>query len=652
MKKTLPLVLLFLAWQARAQITTPVIKAGFGVDGDLRANFFNNVTSNGNDDWFKTGATGPGVSIIDTTGAQGILNRYNIQPQSRQWSFTRGMAFPQFSIVNNRLLIDGIFIRDYHGDDSSVFASGANKNAMSPANWSTPTSQGIPDKNDILDSYMHIRRDGATVSDSMWLMGGISIDNTNGSKYFDFELYQTDITYDKPSLKFKNYGADYGHTAWQFDAAGNVIKAGDAIFTANFGGLSLTSIDAYIWVDSATLTITPAAFSWGGIFERDQTILPRYGYAKIVPKTTGSYYSGIQCVANTWAGNYGVVLQNDSVVRTYIDKQFMEISVNLTKLGLDPWIYSTDRCQLPFRRVLIKTRSAPSFTAQLKDFVAPFTFFQPPPVDAYADLPILCGATGVATLSVNNPLPASIYSWRTIDGNISGPAQGPSISVNKAGTYIVDQLLMNGCGNSYASDTIVVLNDPYCQVLKSTLKHFQATRQSEKIVLQWTITQNQSLYKIEVQRSSDDKNFMTIGNLMALEESGDIPYIYTDLVRDVNVPSFYYRLKLTDRAGGVTYSRIAALYLESRSEPGFQIMPNPVQSKAFLAIHSPEAKYKEAELTILNQSGFMIRQSKVALIGNSTTIPLENMEQFPPGIYIVKIRMGDQQFVQRMIRVN
>jgi hypothetical protein len=49
------------------------------------------------------------------------------------------------------MLIDAVFIRDHHGDDSSVF-SGGNKNGMSPGIWSCPVSQGVPDKNDILDN--------------------------------------------------------------------------------------------------------------------------------------------------------------------------------------------------------------------------------------------------------------------------------------------------------------------------------------------------------------------------------------------------------------------------------------------------------------------------------------------------------------------
>src|SRR5829696_6570301 len=200
MKTFLLLLLPFvLATYSYGQITTPVIKANFGVDGDMRSNFFNDFVQSGNDDWFHfPGSTGTGEFIIDTTGAAAITARYATNIASRRLPFYRGMRFPGFTVVNNRLVLDAVFIRDYHGDDSTVFATGANKNGDSPNDWSCPVSQGIPDKNDILDMMVHVRRAGPNKTDSLWMFGGLSLDNTTGQRYFDFEMYQTDIYYDRP----------------------------------------------------------------------------------------------------------------------------------------------------------------------------------------------------------------------------------------------------------------------------------------------------------------------------------------------------------------------------------------------------------------------------------------------------------------------
>ena len=128
MKQLLLSLFLFVALTDQtltAQITTHQIKARFGVEADLRANYYLNTAGTsgfitiGSDDWFKNDAySGPGIGdfIIDTTGAASILALYNSQPATRNYPFFRNMRYPQFHVLNGMLLIDAIFIRDHHGD--------------------------------------------------------------------------------------------------------------------------------------------------------------------------------------------------------------------------------------------------------------------------------------------------------------------------------------------------------------------------------------------------------------------------------------------------------------------------------------------------------------------------------------------------------
>jgi hypothetical protein len=654
MKKLLPLlVFLFIAGSATAQITTPVIKAGFGVDAELRANFFNGFNQAGNDDWFATtSVVGPGLGtfIIDTTGASYIISRYGSDPAFRQLPFFRGMRYPQFSVVNNKLLIDGIFIRDHHGDDSTVFASGSNKNGMSPGSWSTPISQGIPDKNDILDMYMHVRRDGVNLTDSMWMFGGVSIDNTTGNRYFDFEMYQTDIYYDKPSLKFYGFGPDAGHTSWKFDASGNVLQAGDIIFTAEYSSSSLSMLEARIWVNQADLAITPAAFNWGGVFDGDGNGAT-YGYANILPKTAGAFYTGLQSTNNTWAGPFALVLQNNNVVVNYSARQFMEFSVNLSKLGLDPLVTSNDPCKLPFRRILVKSRASTSFTAELKDFVGPFSFFRAPRAEAVADIPLFCGSTGVATLSVTNPVGTSLYTWRTTNGNIVSDTIGPEITVDMPGTYIVSQQLMDSCGTTYATDTVVVAEDPTCVVLKSQLRDFRGTLHNAKAELEWTLTHNRSIRSIEVQRSTDNRTFLPLGSLASTGKEGDQAYRFLDDPGLLAVPVVFYRLKLTDINGVVTYSTVVPVNLSTLKAAGVILLPNPVQSQAFLSITTANAA-TQAEITVLNTAGRLMRRVVLPMTTNKLTLSIEEMDAWPAGVYTVRVKAGSELFTTRLIKMN
>lgn len=646
MKKLLPFlsILLFATLYSQAQITTVVIKANFGVDADLRANVENNVFKV-NDDWFRKEA-GPGNFVIDTTGAAYITSQYTSNPATRMQPFFRGMRFPQFSVVNNRLLIEAIFIRDHHGDDSTVFASGSNKNGMSPDLWSCPVSQGIPDKTDILDMMMHVRRDGPSNTDSLWMFGGVSLENTTGNRYFDFEMYQTDIYYDRTLRKFKNYGPDAGHTRWKFDAAGNIAQTGDIIFTAEYGSSTLTLLEARIWIDKSDLLITPTAFSWGGQFDGDGAGAT-YGYANIVPKTTGTFYTGTTSNKVEWAGDFKLVRQNNTVVNDYSANQFMEFSVNLTKLGLDPLTASGDPCKMPFRKILVKSRASTSFTAELKDFVGPFDFFRAPRALASADVPFFCGTAGSSNISVTNAVQTSLYKWSTTDGHIASDSIGPMITVDQPGSYVVSQELMDSCGSTYATDTVLITLDPSCHVLKTSLINFSASHFATGTNVSWNVTNNFSSLYYEVERSADNFAFTTIRKIWSDKDNDNFIYSYYDELAETSATTFYYRVKITDKTGFVTYSRIIAITQKEETISRVSLSPNPAQKQTQVVITTASDAYVLVD--IFNTAGIKIHRINTMVKKGTIVFSLNDLQQWKPGIYIVKASVGNLIFTQKLI---
>jgi hypothetical protein len=506
-------ICLIVPFLSDAQIITPVIRANFGVDADLRNNYFNGALQANNDDWFHQAATGTGEFIIDTTGAAAHVARYLTDLPFRRQPFHRTMRFPAFTVVNNKLLIDALFVRDYHGDDSTVFASGGNKNGMSPQSWSCPVAQSIPDKNELLDMLVHLRRDGSNSTDSLWLMGGVSIGNTTGNRYFDFEMYQTDFQYNRTTRTFQNYGPDEGHTSWKFDATGKVVIPGDVIFSAEYSSSSLSLLEARIWVSrNDWQTVVPAAFSWGGSFDGDGNG-SLFGYASIQPKTGGTFYTGLQSANNTWAGPFSLVLGDNSLQANYVERQFMEFSVNLSKLGLDPVaMISGSDCSMPFRKIFVKSRSSTSFTSELKDFIGPYNFYLAPGVEAETESPYICEEEGVARITVRNPVANSIYQWSTANGHIVGSTTGTFIDVDTTGIYIVTQHLQAGC-SAYASDTIQIQGLSPCTLLSNNLYDFRGSYQLGTAQLSWRIANNESVAQMIVERSNDGKLFQPVAAL-------------------------------------------------------------------------------------------------------------------------------------------
>lgn len=620
------------------------------MDADLRARFFDRSLQNGNDDWFMYPGTGLsiGEAVIDTTGAAAIQNAYasDVSPfPIRMSSFYRGMSRPSYSVVNNRLWLDALFVRDYHGTDTTVFTSGSDKNGMSPQFWSGGV-QGIPDKNDILDMFMHVRRAGPSTTDSLWFFGGLSLDNVTGNRYFDFEMYQTDIYYDRSSAKWYGFGPDAGHTSWQFDASGNVVRPGDIIFSAEYQNSSLTNIEARIWIDRASLGISPTAFSWSGQFDGASSGA-QYGYASILPKNGGTFYTGLQSGNGDWAGPFSLVLQDNKVVTSYGGKQFMEFSVNLTKLGLDPvTTFGSDVCGTPFNRIVVKTRASSSFTAELKDFVAPIDLFLAPRVEVAADVPIFCGTvSSISNITVQNPSGSSVYNWTTTDGHIAGSSNGTAITVDAPGTYVVSQHLSAGC-NVYASDTITVIYDATCTVMESILSSFQGKVSGGAAFLNWTTHANDQVEYFELQRSTDGHSFTTVARINTQSaETALAQYAATDDISLIRLPYVFYRLKTRMNSRFSVYSNMVRLNVPIRRDE-ILMYPNPASDQVQLAISSD--KKQELKLLVFDFTGLLVERKELTISQGTNVFSLDTAN-WRPGPYIVQLITPAQTIHKKLV---
>jgi len=541
--------------------------------------------------------------------------------------------------------LDALFVRDYHATDTTAFSSGS-KNGQSPADWN-PTIQSVPDKNDILDIFVHIRRAGPNTYDSLWLFGGVSMDNVTGNRYFDFEMYQSDINYDRASQQFYGYGPDAGHTSWQFDAAGNVTRPGDIILSGEFQSSTLSNLEARIWIDQASLLITPAQFNWGGLFD-GATAGSQYGYASIMPKTAGAFYTGLGCPNNTWTGPFQVVLQNNTLAANYVKDQFIEFSVNLSKLGLDPvGLLGGDICGTPFRRVLVKTRASASFTAELKDFVAPTDLFLAPRVQALADVPIFCGAYGVANIQVQNPWGTSIYTWTTIGGHIVGSNSGPSIIVDSPGVYIVEQQLATGC-NPYAYDTVTIVYDSTCIPLERNLLSFTGAMNNRIARLNWRVAFNEELAYFDIERSFDGRFFTPVSRVDALDVGQNVNYsTIDDLTNVADHPVVYYRLNIKKKNGSNSYSQVIHLPFANLPKRTMTIAPNPVRDNLQVTITT--SRKENLELYFYDMTGKMVRKMQTELVQGSNVVAVENFMEWQKGMYLVVARIGEEVYREKIV---
>ena len=239
--------------------------------------------------------------------------------------------------------------------------------------------------------FGHLRRDLSAGSPGiLWSFGGATTMSADGNSHNDFEYFRKDVTFN--GSKLLNTGDQEGHTAWVFEADGRPLVRGDLLISVDFengGTRPLGSVrvwmkktDAVVATFNSNATHFNRPFDITGVF--DGTSGATYGYAEIAkkgsfPTDPNAINPDIFAVVNVTADTFGAPWGSlEGPTAKYFDDikklQFSEYGINLTALGLDSRIDSTNPCQNLLGTLIVKTRSSSSFTAELKDFAGPYKF--------------------------------------------------------------------------------------------------------------------------------------------------------------------------------------------------------------------------------------------------------------------------------------
>jgi hypothetical protein len=164
----------------------------------------------------------------------------------------------------------------------------------------------------------------------------------------------------------------------------------------------------------------------------------------------------------------------------------------------------------------------------------------------------------------------------------------------------------------------------------ASVDHFTGVKQNNRHILSWKLScSSTSHVTVDLQRSVDSRNFATIFSEDTTAMSCRQPFNYTD-----NQPASgvnYYRLKMTDADGKISYSSIVSLINAAK---GFEIMniaPNPVVNGAF-NLKLSAAEKMQMELVITDMQGRVLDKRSVSLAAGFNSIPV-NVGKFAAGTY-------------------
>ena len=186
-----------------------------------------------------------------------------------------------------------------------------------------------------------------------------------------------------------------------------------------------------------------------------------------------------------------------------------------------------------------------------------------------------------------------------------------------------------------ASDTIdFSITYFYCNatVLPLTIANFQAVKQNMgQVVLSWLSLNDPGGSDYEIQESSDGENFDSAGLVISRPgdaNQGDYSYDYTLQTGDPN--RLYFRLKITESGGNVSYSEIREVDLTNRN-PAPGLYPNP--SNTYIDLVFDPTLSGNWQVDIYSTAGSLLQTNLFSRTANAH-IPFRN--RLAAGVYFLR----------------
>lgn len=179
-------------------------------------------------------------------------------------------------------------------------------------------------------------------------------------------------------------------------------------------------------------------------------------------------------------------------------------------------------------------------------------------------------------------------------------------------------------------------------ILPLRLLSFAATLHGNDAQLHWQLADANDLRHFEVEYSTNGQQF---NRLATINDNGGTLYNYRHA--GLNAGVHYYRLKMVEKDGLITYSKVEVLMLNANRTLITGLLQNPVVGgQAFVGIYSQKPQYAEAVL--YDMAGRALLRQKVGLQTGYNKADISVM-LVPKGMYLMHIRSEDG--VEKTIRL-
>ncbi len=172
------------------------------------------------------------------------------------------------------------------------------------------------------------------------------------------------------------------------------------------------------------------------------------------------------------------------------------------------------------------------------------------------------------------------------------------------------------------------------------VNYLTGRRQGSNHLLNWKVTcASTPRATMTLERSSDARNYSGIYTIAADAARCQQPFDYTDASPLIGMN--YYRLRIVDADGRVTYSTAVALLNAVKGYDIISIAPNPVVTDNF-KLNIASAQAGKMEISIFDMQGRLMNRQSLNLIAGFNSMPV-NVANLSSGTYTIRGSMADDQ---------
>ena len=199
----------------------------------------------------------------------------------------------------------------------------------------------------------------------------------------------------------------------------------------------------------------------------------------------------------------------------------------------------------------------------------------------------------------------------------------------------LDHIRIYGCGGSSTSNFAI-----------PNMLNFNAEKEERHSAISWLMNKDVDVDFYEVEVSTDENNFRTVGEVAAAQVESPRGYDLMDY-EPANGENFY-RLKVTNMDGTYFYSNIRRLQFDIDFSE-IMVYPNPTNTDINITLR--DFAGKEGTVEIFNQLG---QQQFTRDYLSIPTIPVNvDVSKFVPGIYTISIKVDNQRrFAKQFVVVD